>query len=172
MDQQHSSYYSYPRGDSKPRIQPTRYRADWEATQDPAGLDMTRNGSKDSAYYSASTECSDDAYYQKHSPNAMSYTAGSPTFYETDPLPTHQYLQPSYFESSPTLERSNSERGHLSRVTPSSLGWTSDARFLNFYKFIVPKGGEAHFELVEGYWGQYDIPEKVFLDSPKSVNYS
>lgn len=107
-------------------------------------------GSDDDACYSVSPEGSDDICYPKDS---ISFGAGSPTFYEYN-LPAYQHHPPS-------------KQSYSSRATPSSLGWTSDTTFLNFYKFVVPKGKEPYFELLKGCYIPLDTPEKVFLDPPE-----
>lgn len=166
MAQQYSTHYSYSQGNSQPRSQPTTYPTDWLATEVPTASDMARKISNDSAYYSAFSEGSEDAY-QNRSPATMSYGAVSPIYYEDDHLSTQQHPQPSHLKSSSTLERSNSEWSYSSHATPLSLGWSPDAIPLNSYKFVVPKGKEPYFQLRDGHWVTLATPQKVFLDSPR-----
>ena len=166
MEQQYSNFYPYSQGNSKPRSRTTDTIPNWSQNlviPVTAGLDMTRTGSDDSAYYSAATEFLDDGYHQKRSPPEMFYTASSPTFYSKEPSPGQRFLPSAY---SPPLESFTLKRSHSLRETPSSLRWAPDGSFLTYYKFKIPRGKEPYFELREGYYGTHEYPEKVFLDPP------
>ena len=171
MAQQTSFYYSSHRDDSKPRTFPNNNYTNWQS-QTATGQDMTRHLSNDSAYYSTISQNSDDAYFSKQSPTTMSFGAGSPHLYDDDNFSTPQYRHPQYLESSPPLERSNSNRSSSSRATPSSLGWPRDASMLGYYKFVIPKGKEPYFELLPPFFVSPGTPERVYLDSPTYSSFS
>ncbi|KAG0651984.1 hypothetical protein D0Z07_1164 [Hyphodiscus hymeniophilus] len=166
MAQQHSVLYPHSQGNSTPRILPTEFSAGWSPNLIPA--EMARNGSKDSAYWSAGTEASDE-YYQKPSPSAtVAYSTGSPALCETDSLFGQQYEQNTYQDEAPIFTRSNSTGSNFPRTTLSDLTLTEES-LMNFYKFVIPKGNEPYFELVvPAYWDPYNMPGKVYLDSPIS----
>ena len=171
MELQNRNYFLLRQGSSWPGTLPTDYPTDWRATQPQAGSDMARNGSNDSAYYSARTEYSDETFSQEHSPGSLSHNASSPSPYKIDTISAQQYLQqPQYSDLEPSqrLSRFSSERDPLIRPTLSALGWTPESNYLQSYKFVIPKGREPYFKLLyEGYPSRNDMPEKVFLDVPK-----
>lgn len=171
MAEQYSTYFSFSKGNSQPRSQ-SNYATDWPTNEVPTASDMARKISNDSAYYSATSEVPEEAYYSKRSPATMSFGAESPMHYEDDHLSPQLYLQPAYLKSSPIPDRSNSQWRHSSHATPSSLGWSSDAIPLNLYKFVIPKGKEPFFQLRDSSWATFKTPEKVVLDSPRKDSQS
>jgi len=53
------------------------------------------------------------------------------------------------------------------RHTLASLGWNRDTELLKLYTFIVPKGREPFFKLLEKWSPTYETPSRVHLDPPR-----
>jgi hypothetical protein len=54
------------------------------------------------------------------------------------------------------------------RHTPNSLEWgTKGIDFVRLYKFIVPKGKQPYFQLLDEWTPTYETPLKVYLDEAK-----
>jgi hypothetical protein len=138
------------------------FAPNWQA------IDMTRNESHDSAYFSTASENCDNAYYQTPSPAAMSFVNWPPVCYGNDQVSAQQCVHPQYLESSPSGATNKPEPESSPRETPSSLGWTRDEKlFKPFYKFVIPKGKPPYFQLLGDRYFAPCTPEKVFLDSPR-----
>ena len=113
--------------------------------------------SHDSAYGSVIYEIPDDAKLAPESSPAMSYSAASPNAVDgNDNLPNYQYLGQEYV---------NSTSNTLPRYSTSDLHWHDVSPH---YSFIVPKGQEPYFELIEGnIMSFHKTPQKVYLDNPQ-----
>jgi len=60
------------------------------------------------------------------------------------------------------------------RHTPSSLGWTPDAQFLNLYQFVFGRGKEQYFQLQPPHIVTDKTPSRVYLDiarNPQKMQY-
>lgn len=71
------------------------------------------------------------------------------------------------YQSPITQPSSFTETTIDSRPTPTSLAWGKDTPLLQIYNFVVEKGKEPHFQLMDGYDVTPQTPMRVFLDYPR-----
>jgi hypothetical protein len=78
--------------------------------------------------------------------------------YEYPGVTASDYLKPSFDDAR------NAIGPPSARHTPLSLGWSTNSKLSNLYKFIVQKGKEPYFELCPPWSETAQTPPRVYLD--------
>jgi hypothetical protein len=89
-----------------------------------------------------------------------------PQEFKPGPFPRHEYpgvtasdyLKPSFKDARDAIGPPSA------RHTPLSLGWSTNSKLSNLYKFTVQKGKEPYFELCPPWSVTAQTPPRVYLD--------
>ena len=101
------------------------------------------------------------------SPEPVRRQESSPTqYFKTDPFQLYEYsgvtasdsLKPSVEDARDAIEL------HSVRHTPLSLGWSTNSKLLNLYKFTIRRGKEPYLELGPQWSVTAQTPPRVYLD--------
>jgi hypothetical protein len=91
-------------------------------------------------------------------PRAQEFKPGRFPRYECPGTAASDYLKPSFDDARDAIEPPSA------RHTPLSLGWSTNSKLSNLYKFTVEKGKEPYFELCPPWSVTAQTPPRVYLD--------
>jgi hypothetical protein len=91
-------------------------------------------------------------------PPAQEFKPGPFPRYEYPGITASDYLEPPFEDASGAIGPPSA------RHTPLSLGWSTNSKLSNLYKFTVQKGKEPYFELCPPWSVTAQTPPRVYLD--------